>query len=62
MDDAISLCNCNGSEFARGLSNYTSEDTERIIGKHNDAHAEILGYSGSEYLVHRDNIAMLPSR
>lgn len=62
VDDAISICDSTGSEFARGLSNYSSADALQILGKPTGQHRNILGYAGSEYLVHRDNISLLPSR
>uniref|UniRef100_A0A061QL43 Glutamate 5-kinase n=1 Tax=Tetraselmis sp. GSL018 TaxID=582737 RepID=A0A061QL43_9CHLO len=61
-DDAVSICNMSGEEFARGLANYNAADTALIAGKPNREHQKLLGYSGSEYLVHRDNISLLPSR
>lgn len=43
---------------ARGLAEYGHEDAARIIGKRNDAHAEILGYAPRAALVHRDHLVM----
>lgn len=61
-DDCISLCDVAGLEFARGLSNFSSADAQLIIGRPNEEHGALLGYIGSEYLVHRDNISILPSK
>jgi len=61
-DDCISLCDMAGLEFARGLSNFNVAEAKLIAGHPNEEHDRLLGYSGSEYLVHRDNISILPSR
>mmetsp|Transcript_19273 Transcript_19273/g.34368 ORF Transcript_19273/g.34368 Transcript_19273/m.34368 type:complete len:449 (-) Transcript_19273:60-1406(-) len=61
-DDCISLCDMGGIEFARGLSNYGAAEARQIMGRPNEDHDRLLGYPGSEYLLHRDNISILPSR
>jgi len=61
-EDAVSICDLSGREVARGLCNFSSEEAGLLAGKPNRVHGDILGYSGSEYLIHRDNISILPSR
>lgn len=56
--DVISICNANGEEFARGLSNYSADDIQRIRGLHSDEIEEALGRAPYEEVVHRDNIAL----
>ena len=56
--DVISICNASGEEFARGLSNYSSDDIQRIRGLHSDEIEEVLGQAPYEEVVHRDNIAL----
>ena len=56
--DVISICNAAGDEFARGLSNYSSDDIQRIRGLHSDEIEEALGRAPYEEVVHRDNIAL----
>lgn len=48
-----------GREIARGLVNYSAEETLRIIGEPSDRIREILGYQGEAELVHRDNLVLV---
>tara|TARA_B100000745_G_scaffold116770_1_gene75472 strand:- start:583 stop:1695 length:1113 start_codon:yes stop_codon:yes gene_type:complete len=48
-----------GAEIARGLVNYSSEETVRILGKTSTAIQDILGYMSEPELIHRDNIVIL---
>jgi len=48
-----------GTEIARGLINYSSEETVRILGKPSTAIEDILGYMSEPELIHRDNIVIL---
>ena len=48
-----------GNEIARGLVNYSSEETGQILGKSSTAIEEILGYMSEPELIHRDNIVIL---
>jgi glutamate 5-kinase len=48
-----------GREIARGLTNYTSSETRRIM-RHASSEIEgILGYVEAPELVHRDNLVLL---
>jgi glutamate 5-kinase len=57
--DVVALCNANGIEFARGLSNYSSIDADRIRGLTTERIVEVLGTLPYVELVHRDNLALL---
>ncbi|RIK75762.1 MAG: glutamate 5-kinase [Planctomycetota bacterium] len=57
--DVICLCDDGGREFARGLSNYSSSDLAKIIGRPTDRIAEILGHCPYQEVVHRDNLVVL---
>jgi len=48
-----------GREVARGLVNYSSDETARILGKPSDRIESILGYVDEPELIHRDNMVML---
>ncbi|MCC6201788.1 MAG: glutamate 5-kinase [Gammaproteobacteria bacterium] len=50
-----------GREIARGLCNYSSEDTEKILGLASTSIEQVLGYSHEPELVHRDNLVVLTS-
>ena len=48
-----------GKEFARGLVNYNSDETRRIMGHGSDQIAALLGYVAEPELIHRDNLILL---
>ena len=56
--DLVTLIGADGKELGRGLSNYSSEDAKLIIGHKSGEIAELLGYSGRDELVHRDEMAL----
>jgi glutamate 5-kinase len=57
--DVVALCGPDGAEFARGLSNYASEDVRRIAGLRTQQIAETLGHCPYDEVVHRDNLAVV---
>lgn len=57
--DVISLCAEGGAEFARGLTNYGSDELRRIAGQASDKIVTILGHCPHEEVVHRDNLVIL---
>jgi len=56
--DLITLVNQQGRSLGQGLSAYSSEDAIRIIGHKSSEIAEILGYSGRNEMIHRDELAL----
>lgn len=48
-----------GNEIARGLVNYSSEETDQIKGKVSAKVEEILGYVDEPELIHRDNLVLM---
>ncbi len=56
--DVISLCDLDGQEFARGLTNYPSTDAGKILGMRTEQIADILGDLPYEEIVHRDNLVV----
>jgi glutamate 5-kinase len=56
--DVVSLCDLDGREFARGLTNYPSTDASKILGMRTEQIAEILGNVAYEEIVHRDNLVV----
>lgn len=48
----------DGKEVARGLINYSSTNTQRILGQSSELFEQLLGYSGEPELVHRDNMVV----
>jgi glutamate 5-kinase len=57
--DVVALCDAEGSVIARGLSNYSSADVERIKGLKSEKIAQVLGRRPYEEVIHRDNLAIV---
>ena len=47
-----------GREVARGLSNYSAAEVERLMGKSSERIVELLGYAGDDEIIHRDNLIL----
>ena len=56
--ESVQLCDAEGREIARGLVNYSSSELEQIRGQRSEKIPDILGYSGADTIVHRDNLVM----
>ena len=56
--DAVTLCDTEGHEFARGLSNYTATEIQKIKGLKTDAIAATLSHCPYDEVVHRDNMTV----
>jgi glutamate 5-kinase len=54
--DVVTLRDADGAEFARGLTNYRSEDLLRIKGLKTGDIAGVLGHCPYEEVIHRDNL------
>jgi glutamate 5-kinase len=48
-----------GREIARGLVNYSAQESARILGKASSEIQAILGYVDEPELIHRDNLVLL---
>ena len=57
--DTVRVLDEKGLEFARGLTAYSVEDAERIIGHNSGEIERLLGYRGREELIHRDDLVLL---
>lgn len=57
--EIVSCMDPQDREIARGLVNYSSEETARILGKASDKIESILGYVDEPELIHRDNMVVL---
>ena len=58
VQDAVVICDASGQEIARGLVNYSDEDLRKICGHQSADIASLLGYKGTETVVHRDNLVL----
>ncbi len=56
--ELVACLDADGQEIARGLVNYASAETRRIMGKASSKIGEILGYSEEPELMHRDNLVL----
>ncbi|HHI75896.1 MAG TPA: glutamate 5-kinase, partial [Gammaproteobacteria bacterium] len=57
--ELVSCVDEQGREVARGLVNYSAEETRRIRGRPSSEIANILGYRDEEELIHRDNLVLV---
>lgn len=57
--ELVSCIDSQGREIARGLCNYSSDETAKIAGKSSKLISDILGYCGDAELIHRDNLVIL---
>jgi glutamate 5-kinase len=57
--DMVSCRDSQGSEIARGLVNYSADETQRIMGSASKDIESILGYQVDEELIHRDNLVLV---
>jgi glutamate 5-kinase len=60
--DAVSVIAADGRELARGLIAYPADEAARIAGKRSSEIAEILGYSGRDEMIHRDDLVLTGTR
>jgi len=49
---------CQGKVFAKGITDYTSEELEQVKGKHTDMIADILGYKNYNHVIKKENIGI----
>ena len=58
--DIVSVCKREDrTVFARGLTNYSSEEIEKIKGCSTSSIAKVLGYKLYDEVIHRDNMVIL---
>lgn len=56
--ELVSCLDRQGTELARGLANYGSSESAKIIGKASSEILAILGYCDDEELIHRNNLVL----
>jgi len=57
--DCVRCVGPDGREFARGLVNYSSNDTEKLCGAQTADIESRLGYKGNDEVVHRDDLVVV---
>jgi glutamate 5-kinase len=55
----VRVCGTDGSEFARGLSDYSSSEITRLAGHKSSEIEELLGYRYADVIIHRDNLVVI---
>ena len=59
VGDCVSCVGPDGREFARGLVNYGANEVERLKGAHTRDIERLLGYKGSDEVIHRDDLVVV---
>jgi glutamate 5-kinase len=57
--ELVSCVDPTGREVARGLVNYSSEETARLAGVPSEQIESVLGYVDEAELIHRDNLVLI---
>jgi len=57
--DAVTIRSRTGRDLGRGLAAHSSDEARRICGRRSEELAALLGYSGRDEFIHRDNLALL---
>ena len=57
--ELVSCVDSAGREIARGLVNYSAQETQKILKKPSGEIEAILGYVDEPELIHRDNLVLL---
>ncbi len=57
--DVVGIVDVNGREFARGITNYSNQELNRIKGQQSKDICPILGYKDFDEVIHRDNLSLI---
>lgn len=57
--DVVALCDPDGIEFARGLTNYAAAAADRLRGLRSDQIRDLLGACPYDEVVHKDNLVVV---
>ena len=57
--ELIACVSADGKEYARGLINYSAEETRKLVGKPSHMINELLGFEREPELIHRDNMVVV---
>ena len=60
--DAVSVLAADGREIGRGLTAYPADEAAQIAGRRSGDIQEILGYSGGDEIIHRDDLVLLGTK
>ena len=57
--DVVEIADKDGREFARGITNYSGLELNRIKGQKSKDICPILGYKDFDEAIHRDNLSLI---
>ena len=57
--DTVEISDCRGKVIARGLTNFSLNECEKIMGKNSQEIHLLLGADADEVVIHRDNLTLL---
>jgi glutamate 5-kinase len=57
--EMVACLDANGTEWARGITNYSSQEIQRIAGKKSAEIESVLGYRLRDEIIHRDEMVVL---
>lgn len=57
--DCVRVCGQDGTEFARGITDYSHKEIAAIMGRRSGEIEDILGYRYGDEIIHRDNLVVL---
>ena len=57
--DVVAVCDADGAELARGLTNYPAAMVDKLRGLRSEAVREALGAVPYEEVIHRDNLVVI---
>ena len=57
--DHIKIIDTRNNEFARGLSSFSSDEIEKILGRQSNEISNILGYISKSDVVHKDDMVTI---
>ncbi|MDD2321352.1 MAG: glutamate 5-kinase [Geobacteraceae bacterium] len=55
----VRVCGLDGTEFARGIVDYSRQEIEKILGCKSRDIEKLLGYRYGDEIIHRDNLVIL---
>ncbi|MDH5769517.1 MAG: glutamate 5-kinase, partial [Nitrospirota bacterium] len=59
IGDSVYCIDSKRNRIAKGLTNYSFSEIEKIKGKKTSDIEKILGYKYSDEVIHRDNLVLL---
>jgi glutamate 5-kinase len=59
LGESVRCIDENGSEIARGLASYGSDEIRKILGAKSTSIESILGYKYGDEIIHRDDLVVI---